>query len=158
MKSRIVLFTLSSLLVLPVVALADPSPNASAKAHGDHEHTELEEHMEKIGRAFRALQRQIADPAKNEESLKLVGTMRQNAEASIHLEPQKLAEVPADKRAAFLAAYRDGMKGMVSGLEALESALKAGDNAKAGERVQQLKKGMEDSHKQFKKEKKKEKK
>ena len=67
MKIRLTLLTVVFALAAGLVARA-----ADAE-------TELGGKMEKIGGAFRALRRQIADASKNADSLARVATIRQNA-------------------------------------------------------------------------------
>jgi soluble cytochrome b562 len=109
--------------------------------------------MEKIGRAFRVLGREINDATKNEDALKQVGIIRVNAEAAAKLKPAKLADVPADQQAKFLADYAEQMKSFLKDVDSLESALKAGDNATAAKLAEQLKKDRNAGHKEFQKKK-----
>lgn len=148
-KSSVVLFTLCSCLALPALHAADEAPPPR-----HHEKTtELGEHMEKIGHAFRALGREVKDPSRNEDSLKQVEIIRANAEAASKLKPAKTADVPEEQQAKFLADYEEHMKGFRADIDALADALKAGNNAQAADLVQKLKHDMEDSHKEFRKKK-----
>jgi len=150
---------LFALLLIPTLALvtraADEKP-ATAPAPGAHPHkdtTELGEHMGKIGRAFRALSKTINDPAKNPESLKLVETIRTNAEAASNLKPAKLADIPADQQAKFLADYQEDMKQFIADVTSLETALKADNNAEAAKIAKKMKADMDEGHKEFRKKK-----
>jgi cytochrome c556 len=86
--------------------------------------------------------------------LKQVGTIKKNAEAAVTLKPQKLADIPEPQRAKFLADYQEQMKHFLADVNALEAALKAGNNAEAGALVKKLKADMDEGHKEFRKEKK----
>lgn len=153
MKSSILLFTLSTVLAFPVATVAADQP-AAAHEH-EEEHTELGEHMEKMGRAFRALNRQISDSTRNQDSLEKVAILRTNAEAGLKLQPALMAEVPEAKREHFLAEYREHMEELLADLKSLETALNAGNNEEAKGVLKRLKDNMEHSHKEFRKEDKK---
>lgn len=105
--------------------------------------------MEKIGGAYRRLSRQVTDPAKNEESLKHVATIRSNAEAALKLIPAKAAKVPEAERGRFVAEYEQQMKEFIGNVEQLEAALKAGNNEQAAALVKTLKASQDKGHKQF---------
>lgn len=156
MKIRVLLFALlGSSLVVPAIRAADQQPEAPQGPGGRrHEkHTELGDHMEKMGRAFRALGRQVKDASKNEDSLKLVEIIRTNAQATVDLKPEKTKDVPEDEQAQFLANYQKSMKGFLADVDKLEAALKAGNNDQAAELVKTLKKDMDNGHKKFRKKK-----
>ena len=106
--------------------------------------------MEEIGKAFRRLGRQIDDASKNEDTLKLIATIREHAEASLKLDPAKKAEVPAAQQAKFVADYQAKMKGFLANLAKLESAVKAGNNAEADTLIKTLKQDQKEGHKEFK--------
>lgn len=147
MKIPVLLAVLCSALTLPTLRAADMAD--------DHEHTELGEHMENMGRAFRALNREVSDPAKNEDALRQVATIRTNADAALKLQPAKTADIPADQRPKFVADYEQEMRALIDTLGKLETALKAGNNDEAVTLVKSLKKIQDDGHKQFQKKKQK---
>lgn len=148
MKSCVLLFTLCSCLAIPALCAAD---QPSAWAHRHKKTTELGEHMEKMGHAFRLLGREVNDPTKNADALKQVEIIRVNAEAAAKLKPAKTADVPVDQQAKFVSDYHEKMKGLLVDIDALESALKANNNATAAELVKKLKTDMGQGHKQFRK-------
>ncbi|PTX95562.1 cytochrome b562 [Opitutus sp. ER46] len=150
MNKRILLFPIVlSFLALPLARAEDHAHGAAA-----HEkHTELGEHMEKMGGAFRRLSRQISDPTKNEDSLKLVATLRENAAAALKLVPAKAADVPAERREQFVTDYRASMERFAGELEKLEAALKAGNNEAAAAQFKVLKQAQDQGHKEFQKKK-----
>jgi soluble cytochrome b562 len=111
--------------------------------------------MGRIGKAFRALGKQVNDASKNEESLKLVATIKSEAELAENLKPAKTASVPADQQDKFIADYQADMKSFVADVDSLEAALKAGNNAEAAQLVDKMKKDMQSGHKQYQKQKKK---
>ena len=146
MKIRILLLTLiSALAIVPGVRAQD----AKAKS-ADKEETELGDKMDKMGGAFRKLKRQINDASKNEDSLKLVATMRESSKAALKLEPAMKADKPAAEQAKFVAAYQAKMKEFDTQVGALEAALKAGNNAEAAKIVAALGVAQKEGHKEFK--------
>ena len=156
MKIRLFSFALISALLASPAIRAEETPNAPKAAETTKTEkpkggaTELEEHMEELGKAFRRLNRQLKDATKNEDSLALIATIRKHAEASVNLEPQKKAEIPADKQAKFIADYQAKMKSFLANLAKLESALKAGDNDQAQTLVRTLKQDQKEGHTEFK--------
>ena len=107
--------------------------------------------MAKIGRAFRGLTRQVSDASKNEDSLRRAATIRQNAEAVLKLQPAKVADIPAEQRAQFVADYRKKIEAFIQDVDALEGALKAGKNDEAAVLVRKMKRDMDEGHKEFRK-------
>jgi cytochrome c556 len=148
MKIRLLLLTLiCGLVAAPITRAAEGSK--------DEDQTELGDHMEKIGGAFRALRKQISDPAKNEDSLKRLGVIRENAQAALTLEPAKKADIPADQQAKFVNDFHAKMKGFIADVDKLEAAVKAGNNEEAAKLLQVLGQDQKDGHHEFQKKKKK---
>ncbi len=143
MKIRVLLLTL-------VCALATGSGFAA-----DEPETELGGKMEKMGGAFRALRRQISDATKNADSLARVATIRQNAEASLKLEPAMKAQKPAAEQKKFVDDYRADMKKFLELCGKLETALKANDNVEAAKLCGAMGDANKAGHKSYKKEDKK---
>ena len=144
MKIRLLFLTVVCALTAPVAVRAADEPE-----------TELGGKMEKIGGAFRALRRQVADPAKNADSLTKVATIRENAQAALKLEPAKKAEVPAAQQAKFVADYQAEMKKFIEMTTKVEAALKANNNAEAEKLLAAMNDHQKQSHKTFKKDDKK---
>ena len=138
------------LLLTVVLSLAAGPGLRAAEAE-----TELGGKMEKMGGAFRALRRQIADPAKNADSLAKLATIKENAQAAVKLEPAKKAEVAAADQKKFVADYQAGMKNFLALVEKVEAALKANNNEEAGKLVNQMGDDQKKAHKLFKKDDKK---
>lgn len=146
MKIRLSLLALAcALVVAPVqIQAADKEPE-----------TELAKKMDKMGSAFRALRRQIKDSAKNADSLEKVKTIKENAIASLKLEPAQKAKVPAAEQAKYVAAYHKQMKDFIALTEKLETALKANDNAEAEKLLGAMGDAQKKSHTEFNKKEKK---
>ncbi len=142
-----------SLLSVLVALVALPSIHFLSAA--DEPQTELGSHMEKIGGAFRAVRRQIADPAKNEDTLARLAVIRENAEAALKLVPAKKADIPAAEQEKFLADYQARMKEFIRIVGKAEAAVKAGDNDEAANLVGVMADTQKQGHKDFQKKKKK---
>ncbi|GAB5561001.1 MAG: hypothetical protein SynsKO_26480 [Synoicihabitans sp.] len=142
---------LRSLLSLAVVLGSFVGLNsASANGHG-HDHSELGEQMEVIGKTFRSLRRSVRDASKNAESAEMVGKMLKAAKASIDHKPAWTAEQPKAEQADFVAGYKKEMKVFIQLLTDLKAALEADDNDKANDIIGKLRDQQRDSHKAYKK-------
>jgi soluble cytochrome b562 len=115
------------------------------------EHTELGEHMEMIGKAFRTLRKDARDPANNQKCADTVAQMLSGAKASLDHKPAWTAEQPADKQAAYVEDYVKEMKVFVGLLTDLEKAFRSGDSDGAGALIEKLRDQQNLSHQQFKK-------
>ena len=147
MKIRLSLIALAcSLVIAPIFAQSKG---------GKEEETELASKMDKMGSAFRALRRQAADPTKNADSLAKVAAMRQEAQASVNLEPIKKLDLPAGEQAAFVKNYQAEMKKFVGLIDKLEAAFKANNNDEATKILGTMADAQKAGHKDFQKKKKK---
>src|ERR1700712_1413264 len=102
-----VFLLLATVEIFPVHVFAA----AETEKTSEEKQTELGRHMDSMNKAYRKLRRQIAEAAKNEDSLKLVAVMRENAEASVTLTPEKAADLPEADRAKFDENYKKAAKG-----------------------------------------------
>jgi hypothetical protein len=169
MKTR---SALSWLLVLPIlspvllpVLAAEEAPQRSgpnADAPGissagpatvvpatEEKKTELELRMDRMGKAFRKLRKQVADPTQNASSLQLLSTMDDAMKEALDLTPAKADDVPADQRAKFVDDYKAGIKGMQDELAKLRAALTAGKNDDATKIVAEIFEQEKKDHKEF---------
>jgi len=136
----------------PASSPAAPAPAQAAPADQKKEKkTELETRMDKIGKAYRKLKKQIADPAQNDASLQLVATMMEGAKEAIDLTPKLAADVPEDQRAKFMDDFQAGIKDLQAEFVKLEDALKAGKNDDAAAIVKEIDALEKKSHKAFRK-------
>ncbi len=161
MKIRTALTLLLALpFASPLLSAADapagpPAPNAAPPGGGDDEpKTELETRMERVGKAFRKLKKQVADPAQNASSLQLLATMQGALKESVGLTPAKTADLPADQRAKFVEDFKAGIKGMQDEFSKLADALSSGRNDDAARIVDEIGELEKKDHKEFKKPKK----
>jgi soluble cytochrome b562 len=132
---------------IPIRSYAAPEEDKAP----DEKQTELGRHMDTLNKAYRKLRRQIADPTKYEDSLKLVAVMRENAEASVTLVPEKAEDVPAADRAKFIEDYQKSAKRFVEQIVKVEAALKLNDNEAAQKTLAGFSDIQKESHKEFRK-------
>jgi hypothetical protein len=140
------------LLLTAVCALA-----AGPGLYAADTETELGAKMDKMSSAFRVIGRQVEKPDMNADSLAKLAVLKENANASLKLEPAMKAEKPAAEQAKFVADYQAKMKEFIALVEKLEVALKANDNAEATKLVASMRDAQKAGHKQFKKDDKKKK-
>jgi len=154
--------TLPLLLVFPVLspvmsaqdmpATPPPpttAPAAQASAPADEKKTDLELRMDRIGKAFRKLRKQVADPTQNESSLALVATIQQAAKEALGFTPAKAQDLPEDQRAKFEEDFKAGIKQMQDTFGKLQDALTAGRNDDAVKIVADLAALEKKEHKEF---------
>ncbi|HXQ79987.1 MAG TPA: cytochrome b562 [Opitutaceae bacterium] len=130
-------------------APATAAPAAAPAAHEDEKKTELEMRMDRIGKAFRKLKKQVGDPAQNASSLELVSTMEAAAKEAVDFTPAKAEDLPQDQRAKFLEDFRSGIKNLQDLLAKLQDALAAGKNADAEKMVADIGDFEKKEHKEF---------
>ena len=148
-KHILIASTCLALAFAPALRAEDAKPAAKAEAS----ETELGGHMDKLNGAYRKLKRQIADPAKNADSLALIATIKTQADASLKLKPELTATKPAADQAKFVESYQTELKKMIELVGKLEAALKAGKNDEAAKLVTEIDAQQKASHKEFKKQK-----
>jgi soluble cytochrome b562 len=140
-------------ILSPVVSAADTpaaaSPAAPATASETEKKTELEMRMDRIGKAFRKLKKQAADPAQNAASLQLLSTMEGAAKEAVDFTPAKAADVPEDQRAKFVEDFKTGIRGMLDEFAKLRVALAAGKNDEAVKVVDEISDLEKKDHKEF---------
>ena len=147
MKIRILLLS----LICSLAAVTGVNAAEGKAKGGDKEETELGNHMDKMGGAMRKLKRQIADASKNEDSLKLVATIKAACVASLKLEPAWKSAKPAADQAKFVADFQAKMKDTCNQVVKMEAALKAGKNDEAAKICESIGQAQKDGHKEFKK-------
>ncbi len=144
MKKRPLILTLALLLVtLPFV-------QANHHEEDEEHHSELEDQMSAMNKAWRSIRRQIKDPAKNESTLELVAKVKASAQKAVDMTPMLAEEQKGADKEKFIADYSKSMKRMVGLVGELEAALKAGDNAGAEVIVGKLNDARKKGHERFK--------
>ena len=153
MKIRCAFVWLLALSILaPLASAADTPPPASGQPGPDNEKkTELEMRMDRVGKAFRKLKKQVSDSAQNASSLELVATMQAAAKEAVDLTPEKAQDLPEDQRPKFIEDYKAGIKGLMDRLDQLQAALTAGKNDEAAKIVAALGDYQKKEHKEFRK-------
>lgn len=113
----------------------------------DKEETPLLKEMKIMNRSLRTLKKQVADPAKKDDNLALLATIRKSTKAAHDYEPAKTKD-QSDK-APYLAKFKEQMKELDKTFEEVETAVKADkpDDAKAA--IEKLSKIKEKGHKDF---------
>jgi soluble cytochrome b562 len=152
MKIRTASLLLLALPILsPFTSLADtPAAPAPAGAHEDEKKTELELRMGRVGKAFRKLRKQVADPAQNESSLQLIATMQDAAREALQFTPEKAEDIPADQRPKFVQDFKDGINHLLDKLSGLKDAVAAGKNDEATKMAAEILDFEKKEHKEFK--------
>lgn len=135
-------------LVLTAACVCAPVLSAQDKSG----HTELGRRMEDINASWRRLRRQVNEPAQNAASLELIARIREASKDTEKMTPAMAADLPEAKRAKFQADYAAGMKKFFGQIDAIEAALKAGDNATAAKVVAAAADHQKEAHKEFRKE------
>ena len=135
---------LKSLLTL-AAALAI-SFNVAVAAEDD---TDLAKEMKAMNKSLRTLKKQIADPSKKEDNLKLLGDIRKRVAASHKLDPAKTKDIPAADKAAYLEKYRKQMDDLDKTYEQVEAAIKADKPDDAKKAFEKLSEQKEKGHKDF---------
>lgn len=115
----------------------------------DDEKTPLGKKMSAINTAFKAVGRQIEDPAQNASTLKQLDIIEKNAKESLTLEPEKKGQIPAAQQAKFVADYKAGMQTFIETVGKLRTAVKAGNNAEAVKIIDAMKDQQREGHKEF---------
>lgn len=131
------LFTLLAAFAITVPAIAE-------------EDTPLGKEMEKIGKALKSVNRDLADASKKADNIKKVDDAKAACAAASKLDPAKTKEVPEAEKAKFIEGYKASMVEMGKGLDTLKAALEAGkaDDAKAA--LDKLNAGKKEGHKKYK--------
>jgi len=138
-------------LAFPFKSLADaPAAQAPAGEHDDEKKTELELRMGRVGKAFRKLKKQLADPAQNESSLHLIATMQDAAKEALQFTPEKAEDIPADQRPKFVQGFKDGINQLLDKLSGLRDAVAAGKNDEATKLAAEIADFEKKEHKEFK--------
>jgi soluble cytochrome b562 len=110
----------------------------------------LEGQMKILARGMRQLTQQVADPAKQQENIILLETLKKAVTDSKTLEPRKTASIPADKRDKFLSDYRQELDELSGAFDQVEEAVKAGQYDKAKSLLATVNSIKKEGHGKFK--------
>lgn len=138
MKSSFHTLFVSALLVLTALSLVRAD-------------TPLEEKMDEMKVAFRGLRTALEAPVDTdrEKYVALADELRAASVAAKEYEPSKTRSVPEDKRAEFLAGYRQSMDDLVALVDQLKTQLAAGQWDAAREQIKLIGQAQRDGHKEF---------
>lgn len=127
------------------------TPASSRADHHEEKHTALEEKMEVMDEAYKALRETAADASQNAASAKHAATMLASARAALELKPAYTAAQPADKQAEFVAGFQKEIKALIGTLEQMEAAFRAGNNELANELMGKIRGHRRSGHGDYKK-------
>jgi thymidylate synthase len=112
--------------------------------------TPLSKEMSGLNKQLRTLKKQIADTSKKDDNVKLVEGMKEHLTKAKDLEPATAKDVAADKKADYIAKYKQQIDATAKDFDSLEEAIK-GDKADDAKKVlEKLQKDKEQGHKDFK--------
>jgi hypothetical protein len=135
MKKTILLA--SSLLFCAAVLLAEQD-------------TPLEMQMQILARGMKQLSMQINDPAKQQENVTLIESLKQAAITSTGLEPRKTVSIPQADRDKFLADYRAQIGKLSEAFTQIEDSVKAGKYDQAKSLLTRIGSIKKEGHSKFK--------
>lgn len=142
-------------LISPAIFAQDapsgPPPPAAAPAAppSTEKKTDLDLRMDRIGKAFRKLRKQVADPAQNASSLQLIATIQAAAKEALEFTPAKAQDLPEDQRAKFEDDFKAGITQLQDLFTKLQGALTAGKNDDAVAIVADIAALEKKDHKEF---------
>lgn len=116
------------------------------------EDTPMEKEMSAMNKAYKALKKQIEDPAKKTENLALIEEIKKTSTASSKMEPKTTADQPAAGKAAYLEKFKAQMADFDKAVGTIETAITAGDTAAAKAAFDKLNDLKKKGHDDFKKE------
>ena len=119
-------------------------------AHG--EDTPMEKEMSAMNKAYKALKKQIEDPAKKTENMALIAEIKKTSAASAKMEPKTTGDQPAAQKAAYLEKFKGQMADYDKAVGVVEAAVTAGDTAAAKAAFDKLNELKKKGHDDFKKE------
>jgi soluble cytochrome b562 len=131
------LFTLLAAFAIAVPAFAE-------------EDTPLAKEMEKIGKALKAVNRNIADAGQKDANLAKIAEAKAACAEAAKLDPAKTKEVPAAEKAKFVEGYKASMQDLGKGLDSLKAAIEGGKTDDAKAILEKLNGQKKEGHKQYK--------
>ena len=131
------LFTLLAACAIAVPAFAE-------------EDTPLAKEMEKIGKALKAINRNVADAGQKDANLAKIAEAKTACAAALKYEPAKTKDVPAAEKAKFVDGYKASMQDVGKNLDALKAAIEGGKTDEAKGILEKLNGQKKDGHKKYK--------
>jgi hypothetical protein len=123
-----------------------------ARAAEHEKHTPLDDAMEAMNKAYKALKAQVGDSSKNANSLELIAEMEKQALIAKGMTPARAAKLSESERPKFIAEYRKAVANLIGEYLKIETALLEGKNADAEKIVGTISKIKEAAHEKFQEE------
>ena len=137
---------LRSLLILTsILSLASLLPSAHAGAD-----TPLEKQMQTLARGTKRLSLQVGDPAKQQDTVTLIESLKQAVTESKPMEPRETASVAPADREKFLSDYRAQLDKLTAAYDQIEVAVKAGQYDQAKSLLTSIGPIKKEGHQKFK--------
>jgi soluble cytochrome b562 len=114
------------------------------------EDTPLGKEMEKIGKALKAINRNVADASQKDANLAKIAEAKTACAASLKYEPAKTKEIPAAEKAKFVEGFKSSMQDVGKNLDALKAAIEGGKTDDAKAILEKLNSQKKEGHKQYK--------
>ncbi len=130
--------------------LALPLLSSLASLHAEAPDTPLEKQMQTLARGMKKLSLQVSDPAKQQDMLTLVESLKRAATDAKAFNPKKTASVPPSSQEKFLIDYRAQLDRLADTFSQTEEALQAGQYDKAKSLLDALKSIKKEGHTKFK--------
>jgi soluble cytochrome b562 len=92
----------------------------------------------------------VIDPAKQQENIILLESLKKAVTDSKTLEPRKISSIPAENREKFLADYRHELDELSDAFNQVEEAVKAGQHDKAKSLLATVNSIKKEGHGKFK--------
>ncbi len=138
---------ITALLTLATAFTFALSPGNTAFAADDD--TPLTKEMNGVNKDLRKLKKQVADASKKDENIGLVDDIKKHLVTGRDMEPATTKDQPADKKAAFIAKYKEQIDSTIKDFDALSAAIKADKADEAKTLLEKLQKDKEQGHKDF---------
>ena len=114
------------------------------------EDTPLGKEMEKISKALKAINRNIADAGSKDANLAKLAEAKTACAAASKFDPAKTKDVPAAEKAKFIESYKASMQDLGKGLDALKAAIEGGKTDDAKGIIEKLNGQKKEGHKKYK--------
>ena len=147
--------SLSISLGLPIFTRAEDAKPTPKPADTHVQKGELSERMSDVEDLYKKLRRSIRKADTNAESLETIAKIQALMGQAKAMTPAWAAKMPEADRAKFVASYRDDMTAAIAQFDEMATAIKASDNAKAGEIYKKITAMQDAGHEKYIEEKKK---
>ncbi|HEX8914734.1 MAG TPA: cytochrome b562 [Humisphaera sp.] len=122
---------------------------APARAADEKKDSVLHTEMKAMGTAVKALKKTVKDPAKKDESLKLVAELRKQTTACKAEVPTVVAKAPEAEKAKLTAGYTKMLDQVLGELDKLEAGIKDGKADAVQDALKALKTLEDEGHEKY---------